>query len=66
MIKKGGLCIPQCCGVGTRTTGTVTFCLGGTGMHYVSGSETGFGYGSKIIWYNNVKKPKMRYQFSRK
>jgi hypothetical protein len=35
-----------CCGAGTRTAGTVTFCLigTGTGMHYGSGPGTGFGY----------------------
>jgi hypothetical protein len=37
---------------GTEITGTVTFCLGGTGtgIRYGSGSGAGFGSGSNIKW----------------
>ncbi len=55
----------QCCGTGTA--GTVTFCLSGTGtgMHYGSGSEAGFGTGNNVKWnFFKSKKLKMSGQLS--
>ncbi len=54
--KKDGFII-QCCGNGTGTAGTVTFCHSGTGtgMHYCSGSGTGFRSGSNIKCNKKVK-----------
>ncbi len=61
------LCIEQCCGGGTGTVGTLTFCLRGTGMQYGSssdsgsGSVTGFWSGSNI----NVIKRKQEIKYER-
>ncbi len=53
----------QCCW--TRTAGTVTFCLSGTGTHYGSGSEAGFGTGNNVKWnFFKSKKVKMSGQLS--
>jgi hypothetical protein len=43
-------CGKQCCGTGTGTAETATFCLSGTGtgMHYGSVSRARFGSESKI------------------